>query len=358
MHVNDSQTLAALGLFFIGSFIASAVLCLVWRNLARRRQWLDVPNHRSSHKLPTPKSGGVAFALVTFAQLIVLVLWHLLPVRDALFLGLPGVAMVVLGYLDDRHHISHRIRLGLHFAIAALALALLQNLPSVSVGQHSGTGLWLYALYLPGLVWLMNLYNFMDGIDGLAASEAISVLAGAAALMFYAGDWWACILLLLLLAPVAGFLIFNRAPASLFMGDAGSGFLGLFIGSVALLISAISQLNVWSWLILLGVFLVDATWTLAVRVFSGQRWYEAHASHAYQISARKLGHRATVWIINAVNVLWLMPMAYLASLNQNWGLGLTLLAWLPLLITCGFMGAGKIGAGSAAPKEVDAAQTQ
>src|SRR5690606_7293985 len=133
-----------------------------------------------------------------------------------------------------------------------------------------------------GIVWMINLYNFMDGIDGIAATETVMVCALAGILLLASGAsiiaWtaWA------LAAACLGFLRWNWAPAQIFMGDVGSGFLGYCIAMLAIVSSREGSFPLWVWLILLGAFVVDAGVTLLRRMKQRLKWYEAHHSHAYQ----------------------------------------------------------------------------
>ena len=163
-----------------------------------------------------------------------------------------------------------------------------------------------------GLVWLTNLFNFMDGIDGLAGMEAVCV-SGLGALLLrnalpgYAQVSW------MLAAASLGFLVWNWPPAKIFLGDAGSGFLGFSLGVLAMFSSRAGTAFLWPWLILLAVFVVDSTVTLLRRVLSQARWYEAHRSHAYQHAARLWGSHAKVTLAAAaIDIAWLFPLAWCA----------------------------------------------
>jgi Fuc2NAc and GlcNAc transferase len=163
------------------------------------------------------------------------------------------------------------------------------------------------------MVWLLNLYNFMDGIDGIAGIEAITVCLGGALIFAESGSelWLAPVLLL---GSVAGFLFWNFPSARIFMGDAGSGFLGYVLGLFCLQAASISSESFWAWVILLGVFVVDSTVALFRRLLRGRRIYVAHHSHAYQHAARRYGAHAPVSLsVGAINLLWLLPISTLRS---------------------------------------------
>jgi Fuc2NAc and GlcNAc transferase len=251
-----------------------------------------------------------------------------------------GSIVAITGFLDDHGHIAARWRLLVHFSAAAWGLYCLGGLPPIILPvpgfdvvalDLGGLGQLLAVLYL---VWLLNLYNFMDGIDGLASIEAITVSLGAA--LLYALQTEVSILWItpvLLAITVSGFLVWNFPPAKIFMGDAGSGFLGMVLGLLSIQAAGIDASFLWSWLILLAVFITDATWTLFRRLLRGDKVYEAHCSHGYQYAARSYGsHKKVSLGVAAINLVWLLPLALYVGLNQlNAGLGL-LLAYLPLIL--------------------------
>lgn len=312
------------------AFMLTALL----RRYALARSLMDVPNERSSHSIPTPRGGGVAIVLVYMLGLFI-ARESGLEVTDYTFWALIGAGggTALLGFLDDHGHIAARWRLLGHFTAAIWALYWLGGLPPLALfgseWQLGWVGHVLAALYL---VWMLNLYNFMDGIDGLASCEAICVCLSAALLCVVSGIQGESVVLpLLLAAAVFGFLLWNFPPAKIFMGDAGSGFLGLVLGVLSLQAGWASAELLWGWLILLGVFIVDATYTLAHRLFRGERVYEAHRSHAYQFASRHYGRHLPVTLaVVAINLLWLLPIAMMVVNGWLDGVLGLLLAYIPL----------------------------
>ena len=320
--------------FFILAVLLSFALTAMLRRYALARSLLDVPNTRSSHTVPTPRGGGVAIVL-TFSLGLPLLVWaDAMAWREMVGLWGAGALVALVGFLDDHAHIAARWRLLVHFIAAFWALAWMGGLPPLPVfGVMVATGWLAQALAVLYLMWLLNLYNFMDGIDGLAGVEAITVCAGAVLL---------CILVapgvaawgtpMLLLAAVAGFRCWTVPPARIFMGDAGSGFLGLMLGLLSIQAAWVNPAFFWAWLILLGVFVVDATLTLLRRLARRHKPYEAHRSHAYQYAARKYGaHRPVTLAVGAINLLWLLPLAIFVGLGYVNGLTGVLLAYAPLI---------------------------
>jgi len=301
---------------------------------------IDIPNARSSHQLPTPRGGGLSIVIVFLLGLLALFGLDVLPSSALWALSAAGLIVAITGFLDDHGHIAARWRLLVHFGAAAWGLYCLGGLPpmilpvpgfDVVTLELGWLGQLLAVLYL---VWLLNLYNFMDGIDGLASIEAITVSVGAALLYALQAElsalWTAPVLLAI---TVSGFLVWNYPPAKIFMGDAGSGFLGIILGLLSIQAAWFNPLFLWSWLILLAVFITDATWTLFRRLLRGDKVYQAHCSHAYQYAARCYGsHKKVTLAVAVINLTWLLPLALAVGLKHiNAGLGL-LLAYLPLIL--------------------------
>ncbi|QXH48320.1 glycosyltransferase family 4 protein [Pseudomonas xanthosomatis] len=322
--------------------VFSLAMTALLRRYALARSIIDIPNARSSHSLPTPRGGGVAI-VVAFLLALPLLAWGGLLDSAALFaLFGAGLLVAVIGFMDDHGHIAARWRLLGHFCAAIWALAWLGGLPPLQVFGFTLAMGWLgHVLAAFYLVWMLNLYNFMDGIDGIASVEAITACLGACLLYLVGGADQLIWAPLLLAGAVLGFLFWNFPPARIFMGDAGSGFLGMVLGVLTLLAAWQSSELLWGWLILLGVFVVDATFTLLRRLLRGEKVYEAHRSHAYQFASRRLRRHLPVTLgVLAINLLWLLPVAVAVVVQQIDGLAGLLLAYAPLLALAWFYRAG------------------
>ncbi len=333
--------LLILPLVFVTSFVLTATL----RRYALRRSLIDVPNARSSHSVPTPRGGGVAIVAVFAAALLGLACFGMVSPHLACATLGSGLLVALLGFVDDHGHIPARWRLLGHFAAAGWALFWLGGLPAITVlGAAWDLGWFGHVLALLLLVWMLNLYNFMDGIDGIASVEAICACLGA--LLCYSAapgvetnasghvEW-------LLVTAVAGFACWNFPRARIFMGDAGSGFLGIIVAVLALSAAWVSPQLLWSWLILLGVFIVDATFTLLRRLLRGEAVYEAHRSHAYQSAARRVGGHVPVTLAVAlINLVWLLPWALGAAVGWVDGAAALMLTYIPLVVLCIWFHAG------------------
>lgn len=320
------------GLLALVACVSLALTGLL-RRLALARGLIDIPNARSSHSQPTPRGGGLAIVVTFLGAVLALALQGVVDGRLGWALAAAG-GVAAVGFLDDRGSVPVRWRLGAHFAVALWALYWLGGLPPLTVlGAPIDLGWIGHVLAAIYLVWLLNLYNFMDGIDGIAGVEAVAVGLGAGLLYLLVPGVERLVLLPAVLAMASlGFLYWNFPPARIFMGDVGSGFIGLVFGILSLHAAASAPRLLWAWLILLGVFIVDATWTLISRLLCGEKVYEAHSSHAYQIAARRWGHRPVTLAVGAIDGCWLLPLAVLVALGRLDGVTAVAVAYTPLII--------------------------
>lgn len=313
----------------IGALFGTALL----RRYALSNSLIDIPNFRSSHTLPTPRGGGVAIVVSFIISVFLLGITGILPWAIVWGGLIPGTLVAIIGFLDDHGHVPARWRLLGHFTAAALAMFILGGLPILQIFNMSFDLGWFgYVVGTVYLVWLLNLYNFMDGIDGLASLEAIFVALGGTLLFMLTSTPEIIWLPVTLALSVCGFLYWNYPPARIFMGDAGSGFLGITLGVLSLQAAFTNPMLLWSWLILLGVFIVDATCTLFVRLLRGEKVYEAHRSHAYQIASRRTGsHRQVSLAIVGINFIWLLPLSVLVCLGMLDGALGVVIGYVPLV---------------------------
>ncbi|WP_312739358.1 glycosyltransferase family 4 protein [Cedecea neteri] len=327
-------------------FILSFILTWCLRGYALKNNVIDVPNQRSSHSIPTPRGGGVAIVISMVIGLIALSLFHFISLSTMLSLIVAGGITAVVGFLDDHGHIAARWRLLMHFLAAAAGLFFLGSFPAVEIFGYTFSAGWIGMVFgLIYLVWMLNLYNFMDGINGLASMEAIVFSLSSLLVVWIAvpdalgSD--ASLSILLLGAAALGFIFWNFPNAKIFMGDAGSGFLGITIGLLALHIGLLDSKLFLAEMCLLGVFIVDATLTLLRRLLAGKKVYEAHASHGYQILARKYGsHKPVTLGALCINLIWLTPFAMLIASGAITGVVGLAIAWAPLLFVAWRCGAG------------------
>lgn len=303
------------------------------RRHAAALRLIDIPNERSSHSMPVPRGGGVAVAFV-FLVLLPMLQMHSTG-AGSLFRSLYGAGALIalVGFLDDRSHIPARKRLVAHFLAAGWILYCAYT-PANGAWPATVPGLWIIAAgSLLFLVWLLNLYNFMDGIDAITGSETITVTLGAALLSWrLVPDDPSWLILLLLASCVAGFLVLNLPPAKLFMGDAGSAFLGIVLGALVIHARQLSEPLFYAWILLLGVYFVDATVTLLRRISAGEKFYQAHRTHAYQHAALRYRSHGRVSLgIAMINLFWLLPGAAAVTAGMIDGPVAILIAYLPLI---------------------------
>lgn len=325
----------------VGTWIGVAVV----RGYALRRL-VDLPNERSSHSRPTPRGGGLALTVMHLLGVLAATLLGLVPAGLAAALIGGGSLVAFVGFLDDHRHVSASLRLLCHFLAFGWAIwwlgvqGPLDFAPGSAALGTAGT-----LLLLVGLAWFLNLFNFMDGIDGIAGVQAIFMAGMATVLLFVRGAGSGAMApAMLLIAATAAFLAWNWPPARIFLGDVGSGYLGYALGVLAVWTTAEGWLTPWTWLILGGAFLSDATVTLLVRLKARAELTEAHRSHAYQrLSRYWRGHRPVTLLFAAVNLFWLAPWACAATLWPVHGAVFALAALLPLLWGARQLGAGRAG---------------
>lgn len=292
------------------------------RRYALRAELLDQPGERRSHRAATPRGGGIA--IVVALLVAVAWLWAQDPSQRPWFAGFAAglVLVAAIGWIDDHRPLSPWLRLAVH-AMASAALAW----GSYAVHGDPLTALVAFALS----VGLTNVWNFMDGIDGLAASQAALLAAGAAWVFGGSLQWLA----LALCAACCGFLPLNVPRARIFLGDVGSGALGF---AVAALYADLAATRPPGWtlaLLPLSAFLVDAALTLVGRMLRGERWWTPHVMHAYQVSARRWGRHIPVtliyagWTLIAVALWWSCrdrSTAFITMLLFGW-YTLSIFAW-------------------------------
>ncbi len=311
------------------------------RKIAVAQSIIDIPNERSSHTIPIPRGGGLSIAVVVLVGTFLLGILNAVPWNIVLAL-LAGGLVAWIGYIDDRGGVSPLNRAIIHTIAASLGLALLGGMPPLDLGFAILNLGWLgHLIGIIGIVWMINLYNFMDGIDGLAGTEAAFVFGSGGLLLASAGNSSFVLVCALFVGACLGFLRWNWPPAKIFMGDVASGFLGYSIGIIAIA-SARTGYPPWIWLMLISVFVVDATITLLRRISRGEKWYLPHRSHAYQhLTQYWSSHLRVTLSILGVNLFWLLPLTLLSFSSRKWFLPSFFLAMLPLIFIAFRLDAGK-----------------
>ena len=297
--------------------ILAAALTLILTGSVRRyaidRALLDHPNFRSLHASPTPRGGGISIVIAVLAYAGYGLATGIIDPGPGIAIAGGGTIVAATGWVDDIRSLSARTRLVAQFAAAAWAMLWIGGLPGIDVGFASlplGALGPVLGVFL--IVWLTNLYNFMDGSDGLAGIEAVFLAGGGGLLLFARNATSLASFAFVVLGSAIGFLYWNWPPAKIFMGDVGSGFLGFTFGTLAIWCEKSHSLPLLVWLILGSAFFVDASITLARRL-RGRVWRHAHRSHAYQRAVISgYSHRTIALVVASLNLILLGLGAFAA----------------------------------------------
>jgi Fuc2NAc and GlcNAc transferase len=283
-------------------FGMSLILTYQIRRLALKHKIIDIPNERSSHVSPTPRGGGLAIVIVWF--LGISVLFFINQIDVSLYCALlSGILLAIVSLRDDIMSVSPKIRLAIQFLTATLALFFLKGINPIEFSGFSITNsILLYPIAVTGIVWFINLYNFLDGIDGYSSLEAITI---AIILFIFSGN----IINLVLVASVAGFLCWNWPKAKIFMGDIGSTQLGFILVVLGLYFHNQAQISIIHWMMISSLFWFDATLTLFRRWRNHEVLSVAHRKHVYQRAVQSgLTHLETIIFSVFINIVLLISV--------------------------------------------------
>lgn len=294
---------------------------------ARRRGLLDQPGQRRSHRVPTPRGGGIG--IVAAILLAGLPAWRMLGASVSWWslaaVAAAVIAVALIGWRDDHAPLPVLPRLVVH-AGAALLVGIVVLWPWAA---RDGRAWWILMPLVPILIGCINIHNFMDGIDGILGQQGLFVMLGFGVLAVWMGDTGMAGLAFATAAGCLGFLVFNVPPARIFMGDVGSGALGLAIGAAGALVVQRNPAMLWACAILPSAFLVDGGCTLVRRMLGGQRWYAPHRQHLYQWLVRiNWSHARTDVAYMIWNLAVVAPLAWLAACHPRNGAWLLLAAYL------------------------------
>lgn len=296
---------------------------LTWRFLQPGSLFriMDRPNERSLHSNPTPRSGGLAF--LAAAALATGALAAVAGGGDSrlLWVAAGAALLAVSGVADDLVDLSPRLRLSVQLLSAASVIAaglepVQFQLPAIALPLPR---LWAIALTLGYVVWMTNLYNFMDGMDGFAGGMAVIGFGCLAALAMLAGDHGLAAINAVIAASVAGFLVWNFPPARIFMGDAGSSVLGFLAAAMTLAGASRNLFPVMAGIIVFSPFIVDATFTLLRRALRGERVWVAHREHIYQrLVQAGWSHRKTVLLAYLLMLACSIAALFYVRAESHW----------------------------------------
>ncbi len=309
-------------LFYIfpSLFLCSVLLTYAYIRYARQRQWLDLPTKRSSHTIATPRGGGLIFIGLWVIAVIIFTLFGWIPGRQMLAL-LPGAVLVaIVGFYDDRFTLAVKYRMLWYSLAAFISLIILGGISSFSLGQDIILPLGWFGsvLGILAIIWSTNLFNFMDGIDGIAAVEALFLLAVGGFFLWQVGGQGMAIAAWMLMSCVLGFLVWNRPPAKLFMGDVGSATLGFIIMVLAFMSETQYHIPAILWGIMYGAFIFDTTVTLLRRILAKHNLSTPHRLHAYQrLHQAGWSHGKVCWALAGVNS-FLAALAIVGFYFPHW----------------------------------------
>jgi Fuc2NAc and GlcNAc transferase len=318
------------------AFVVSYFACDRVRLIAEASGMIAQPGERQSHVRPTPTGGGLGMVFSIVITSVLIQFYWPLPAFWWQY-AVPGFLLLALiGWFDDKHSVSSLLRLLVQLAVSLWLLGFAWS--GFSLGH-----LMLSVVGTVAVIWVMNLYNFMDGSNGMAGFQGLFT-GLVLALSFYSGGAHGMALLSLVIASAcAGFLPLNFPRARVFMGDVASVPLGFIFAALILYGLETGGLHWPVALLVLSLFVVDATLTLLRRVFRGERWYTAHAQHVYQrLIAHGWPHSRVLVLYQAINVLWVLPVAVLAEMYPANAMTIVVMTYC-LLGTCWYVANWRLG---------------
>jgi UDP-N-acetylmuramyl pentapeptide phosphotransferase/UDP-N-acetylglucosamine-1-phosphate transferase len=283
--------------FYLIILLVSFSLTYLVKSFAQKKALMDIPNERSSHTIPTPRGGGLAIAIVWFVALSYF--FYTQSIEPQLYYALlSGALLCIISFADDIYSLKALPRFIIHALVAAFGLYSIGGAGDINLGFFIIPDSWiLNFIAFIGIVWFINLFNFIDGIDGYAASETVFVSLG---IYYFVGANY----LLVLVMATLGFLFWNWDKAKIFMGDVGSTLLGFTLIILMIYFNKTHQFSLLNGLILSSVFWFDATYTLFKRFKNKEKLGEAHRKHAYQrMTQYGFSHQKTVLCAMGLNCL-------------------------------------------------------
>ena len=306
-------------MIYVALLLLSFVLTYFIKNYAIKKSLVAEVNERSSHTVPTPHGGGIAIAVAWFIGLSYLFVVD--KIESSLYYALMfGALLSVVSYLDDLYELSAKLRLLTQAAVALGGMWALGGLHVLDFGMFDIENQILTNLFAFFMtVWFINLYNFLDGINGYAGSEALFL--SIAGFILFSGDHF-----IVLAVAVLGFLYWNFGNAKIFMGDVGSTLLGYNVAIFTIYYANQDAMNLWVWIILFGLFWFDATLTLLRKYKNGEKLSQAHKKHAYQrLTQAGWSHDKVVLYSTSVNIILFSFVYFLKSIWIAFLLALILL---------------------------------
>jgi len=302
------------------SFVVAAFLLVLSSWLTRhlsspssRLYFLDYPNERSLHSHPTPRTGGIAVLGSLFAGLLLTYAGHVsgwlhdglwahsdpLQMQQIRWILLLTLCIAAVSFADDRVGVPPGIRFGVHAVVAGSVVFVAGakidaiTIPLIGTWVPGDTAALLTTLFI---IWIVNLYNFMDGMDGFAGGMTVFGFGFLSCSAWIGGSETLAMLALFISAAACGFLVYNMPPAKIFMGDVGSISLGFLAGALSVVGICAGVFDVWVPILIFSPFIMDATATLFRRLFEGKKIWLPHREHYYQrLVLSGWGYKKTVW---------------------------------------------------------------
>ncbi len=336
--------------------------------LAEKMNLKSIANERSSHFIPVANGGGLSFLIITILGLFIIKDFQDLPIINLNLFLFASFLIGAIGYIDDLIDISPLTRFLFQILVSSFVILSFSGFPNIHFFDFMISNKALISVFgIIFLVWLTNLFNFMDGIDGLATLQGIFILFAYVITIFTSESSLLPLTddklfflhsIIILIGALFGFLIFNFPNSSIFMGDVGSSFLGFFLASLGIYASTNNWIDFWTFIIIWSIFLVDATVTLLTRIFRRDKWYHAHRTHAYQkisqLYMRKIkkkytddsltraqSHKFVCLLYSGINFLWVLPLSLLSIAYPRYGFIIAFICLIPIIIGSLYAEAGK-----------------
>jgi len=315
-------------------FLSGILLMRYFESYAMKNQILALPGKRTLHENDTPRGGGIIFSLLFIFSIGVLFLLDIFSSKVIIVLGVGGLVATLFGFFDDIYDIEAKKKLVIQIIISWLSLFMIDGWLFTNVAWFPSFIIIPFSILV--FVWMLNAYNFMDGIDGLAASGAFFGSGVLALIMIINnGPLELLFLSILLMSCIGSFLVFNWPPATIFMGDSGSIFLGYIFGVLIIYTTVNNLVSIWTWFIIFGYFFADTSVTMITRLIFVKKWYFPHRSHAYQnLSRITNSHLKITGSILIYNLLWILPLSIWSVMDPNKAVFALLLAIIPSVVVC------------------------
>ena len=309
-------------------FLLGIILLRYYESYATKKGIFALPGNRTLHENKTPRGGGIVFSTLFVFGIATLFMLNVINFEVLMVIGVGGFLAASFGFIDDIFDIYEGYKLVIQCLLSIWIIYWLDSSTLIA---------WIppwFSLFMTAflLVWMMNLYNFMDGIDGMAISGGLFISILASVLSFISGGFELSIIFILLAFSLIGFLLYNWPPARIFMGDSGSIFLGYCFGALVLKSLITGDISFWVWIIIFSYFWVDTTVTLLLRIVIIKK-YLPHRSHAYQNLARIWNsHVKVTGLVMAYHFIWILPLSVWATIDPNIEILAAFLATLPVIL--------------------------